>query len=515
MSKYIGAIDQGTKSTRFVIFDKTGHIVASHREVHKEISIKPGWVEHDPLVLWMRTQSAIKKAMEKGRVKASDLAAIGVTNQRETTLIWNKDTGKPYGNAIVWQDTRTKDICAKLALEGGRDRFLETTGLPLTTYFSGPKIKWMLDNIPGLRRSAEAGKAIFGTVDSWLIWLLNGGARRDAAPNENGEKKSGVHLTDVTNASRTMLMNLKTLNWDDEILRLFNIPRQMLPEIRPSSGNAIFGMTSIAGPFNGVVPICGAMGDQQAALYGQACFERGDTKNTYGTGCFMLQNIGKEITLSKHGLITTVAYKMGEDPAVYALEGSIANAGSLVHWLHDNLTLIPEASKIDGLASSVTDSGGIYFVPAFSGLFAPYWRDDARGIIAGITKSTNKGHFARAVLEATAYQTREVFDAMFEDSGIEITSMKVDGGMVASEILMQFQADILGVPVVRPAVRETSARGVAYAAGLAIGFWGGEAELRANWHKEKEWRSHMTPQNRQIKYDGWLKAVERTLGWVV
>ncbi len=502
MAKYAAAVDQGTTSTRFMIFNHSGEVVSVHQLEHEQIYPKPGWVEHDPLEIWARTQDVIKGAMEKAGVKAEDLVAIGVTNQRETTVVWDKNTGKPYYNAIVWQDTRTKDICDELASDGGQDRFRPKVGLPLATYFSGPKIKWILENVDGVREAAEKGDALFGNIDTWVIWNLTGGP------------DGGAHVTDVSNASRTMLMNLETLDWDDEILGILGIPRQMLPEIRPSSDPNIYGSTPASGPVGGAVPVCGDLGDQQAALYGQTCYSPGEAKNTYGTGCFMLLNTGTKPVPSKSGLLTTLAYKIGDQDAVYALEGSIAITGALVQWLRDNLGLIEKSADIEALAKTVEDNGGIYFVPAFSGLFAPYWRSDARGVIVGLTRYINKGHIARAALEATAYQTREVLDAMKKDSGVELTALKVDGGMVYNELLMQFQADILGVPVVRPKVAETTSLGAAYAAGLAVGFWSTEEELRQNWGVDKRWEPKMSEEERERLYKGWLKAVERTFDWV-
>jgi glycerol kinase len=497
MSRFVGAIDQGTTSTRFMIFDQEARVVASHQLEHRQIYPKPGWVEHDPMEIWERTQEVIRGAMEKGGVEAKDLAAIGITNQRETTLVWDKKTGQPYHNAIVWQDTRTSRICHELAQDGGQDRFRGKTGLPLSTYFSGPKLKWLLEKVDGLRDAAERGDAVFGNIDTWAIWQL-----------------TGAHITDVTNASRTLLMDLQTLDWDDDILEILDIPRQMLPETRPSSDPNFYGKTSADGPVGGAVPVCGDLGDQQAALYGQTCYDIGEAKNTYGTGCFMLLNTGTDIVPSKSGLLTTVGYQIGDQPAHYALEGSVAITGALVQWLRDNIGLIENSSDIETLAATVEDSGGIYFVPAFSGLFAPYWRTDARGVIVGITRYINKGHIARAALEATAYQTREVLEAMHKDSGVELKELRVDGGMVVNELLMQFQADILGVPVVRPKVKETTALGAAYAAGLAVGFWSDESELRANWAADKSWQARMDSAKREQIYKGWLKAVERTFDWV-
>ena len=502
MSRYVGAIDQGTTSTRFMIFDREAKVVASHQKEHRQIYPKPGWVEHDSLEIWERTQEVMRGAMEKAGVRAHDLAAIGITNQRETTLVWNKETGRPYHNAIVWQDTRTSRICHELAQEGGQDRFRAKTGLPLSTYFSGPKLKWLLENVDGLRDAAQRGDALFGNIDTWLIWQLTGGAR------------SGVHVTDVTNASRTMLLDLQSLDWDDDIIETLGIPRQMLPAIRPSSDPHLYGKTLPGGPVGGVVPVCGDLGDQQAALYGQTCYQVGEAKNTYGTGCFMLLNTGTQIVPSQSGLLTTVAYKISDGPAHYALEGSVAITGALVQWLRDNLGLIEKSSDIETLAKTVEDSGGIYFVPAFSGLFAPYWRTDARGVIVGLTRYIHKGHIARAALEASAYQTREVLEAMHKDLGVELKELRVDGGMVVDELLMQFQTDILGVPVVRAKINETTALGAAYAAGLAVGFWRDESELRTKWAADKTWKPTMNEEKRERLYQGWLKAVERTFDWV-
>jgi glycerol kinase len=502
MSKYAAAVDQGTTSTRFMIFNKAGEVVAVHQLEHEQIYPQAGWVEHDPMEIWARTQDVIKGAMEKAGATAADIVAIGVTNQRETTVVWDKNTGKPYYNAIVWQDTRTDKICNKLAEDGGQDRFRKKVGLPLATYFSGPKIAWMLENVDGLRKAAEKGDAIFGNIDTWVIWNMTGGV--------NG----GAHVTDVTNASRTMLMNLETLDWDDEILKIMGIPKQMLPEVRPSSDPKIYGETLADGPVGGVVPVCGDLGDQQAATVGQACLSPGEAKNTYGTGCFMLLNTGTEAVQSKNGLLTTLCYKFGDKPAVYALEGSIAITGALVQWLRDNLDLIEKSADVEELAKTVDDNGGIYFVPAFSGLFAPYWKSNARGVIVGMTRYVNKGHVARAALEATAYQTREVLDAMNADSGVDLTALKVDGGMVYNELLMQFQSDILGVPVIRPKVAETTALGAAYAAGLAVGFWKTEDDIRKNWGMDKTWKPKMDAGARKGLFGSWKKAVTRTFDWV-
>lgn len=492
MTQYVAAIDQGTTSTRCILFDHAGQIVASDQREHTQIYPQPGWVEHDPLEIWARTREVVEAALGKAQVPAGDVAALGITNQRETTIVWDKISGAPICNAIVWQDTRTDAICNELAQFGGQDRFRATTGLPLATYFSGPKLKWMLDNIPGARQRAEVGELLFGTVDTWLIWNL-----------------TGRHVTDVTNASRTLLMDLATLDWDADILRLLDIPRAILPEIRSSS--------EIYAPARGLlegVPVAGNLGDQHAALFGQACFTPGEAKNTYGTGCFMLMNTGETPVASTSGLLTTLGYKIGDRKAVYALEGSIAVTGALVQWLRDNLGLIEKSEDVEALAQTVADNGGIYFVPAFSGLFAPYWRSDARGAIVGMTRYVNKGHLARAALEATAYQTREVLEAMQKDSGVALKALKVDGGMVYNELLMQFQADLIDVPVIRPKVTETTALGAAYAAGLAVGFWQNFDELRANWGQDHAWQPHMDAAQRESLYTGWKKAVTRTFDWV-
>ncbi|HVF26516.1 MAG TPA: glycerol kinase GlpK [Anaerolineales bacterium] len=514
MSQYVAAIDQGTTSTRFIVFDHGGNIIAVDQKEHRQIYPKPGWVEHDALEIWARTQEVIKGALKVSRLQSADIAAIGVTNQRETTVVWDKITGQPVYNAIVWQDTRTGAIINELAKDGGQARFRTRTGLPLATYFSGPKIKWILDNVPETRARAENGELLFGNIDTWLIWNLTGRA---------------AHITDVTNASRTMLMDLSTLDWDDEILGVLNIPRVMLPQIRSSSeiygyvgaasSRPVLGATSSVGlgaetpPLQGI-PIAGDLGDQHAALFGQTCFSAGEAKNTYGTGCFMLMNTGENPIMSKAGLLTTLGYKIGEQRAIYALEGSIAITGALIQWLRDNLGLIQSSAEVEALAGSVADNGGIYFVPAFSGLYAPYWKSDARGAIVGLTRYINKGHIARAALEATAYQTREVLDAMESDSGVKLTALRVDGGMVFNELLMQFQSDILNVPVVRPKVAETTALGAAYAAGLAVGLWKDFNELKNNWGMDKEWQPAMDENMRKKLYSGWKKAVTRTFDWV-
>ena len=498
MAKYVAAIDQGTTSTRCMIFNHAGEPVGSQQLEHEQIYPKPGWVEHDPLEIWARTQDVIKGALQDAGATAADIAAVGVTNQRETTVVWDKNTGKPYHNAIVWQDTRTDKICNALAKHGGQDRFRAKVGLPLATYFSGPKIKWILENVDGVREAAERGDAIFGNIDTYVIWNVTGGS----------------HVTDVTNASRTMLMDLETLDWDDEILEIMGIPRQMLPKIVPSSDPKTWGNTLADGPFGGEIPVCGDLGDQQAATVGQACFSPGEAKNTYGTGCFMIMNTGTKIVPSFSGLLTTLCYKFGDEPAVYALEGSIAITGALVQWLRDNLNLIETAPEVEELAATVDDNGGIYFVPAFSGLFAPYWRSDARGAIVGMTRYVNKGHFARAALEATAFQTREVLDAMNADSGVELTALKVDGGMVFNDMLMEFQADVLDVPVVRPKVAETTALGAAYAAGLAVGFWENTDDMRANWGVDKTWTPDEGSNASTEMYAQWKKAVTRTFDWI-
>lgn len=499
MAEYIGALDQGTTSTRFIIFDRSGRVVSLAQKEHRQIYPRPGWVEHDPEEIWCRTQEVMADAVRQSRLQPHDLAAIGITNQRETTLMWNRKTGKPVYNALVWQDTRVADDVAEFAKSGGQDRFRAKTGLPLSTYFSSLKIRWLLNHVPGLRQLAESGEALFGNLDSFLLWQLTGGS------------SGGIHFTDITNASRTQLMNLQTLNWDLEILHQFGIPHAILPRIASSS--EVFGHVQ-HGPLTGV-PIAGILGDQQAALVGQACFEVGEAKNTYGTGCFLLMNTGARAVASTHGLLTTVAYRIGNQPAVFALEGSVAITGALVQWLRDNLGLIEKSSAIETLAATVEDNGGVYFVPAFSGLYAPYWNDRARGVIAGLTRYANKGHLARAVLEATSFQTRDVLDAMEQDSGIKLAVLRVDGGMVENELLMQFQADILDRPVVRPATRDaTTALGTAYMAGLAVGFFRDMNDLRNNWSADRTWYPKMAPEKGQEMYRFWKQAVARSLDWL-
>ena len=491
--KYVGAIDQGTTSTRFILFDRNSKLIASHQMEHKQIFTQAGFVEHDPLEIWENTKSVILQTLKKTNIKEENIATIGVTNQRETTVIWNKKTGKPYHNAIVWQDTRTAKICQNLQ---PKNKVIQNkTGLPLATYFSAPKIKWLLQNLKNLETEIQSNNILFGTIDSWIVWNLTGG------------KNGGIHITDVTNASRTMLMNLETLNWDEELLAIFDIPKNILPKICSSS--EIYGKID----FLKNVPLSGILGDQQAALFGQACFQKGDAKNTYGTGCFLLLNTGNKIVHSKFGLLTTVGYKIGKQPAIYALEGAVALAGSLVQWLRDNFGLIEKSEQVTELATTVEDNGGVYFVPAFSGIFAPYWNNSARGTICGLTHFSNKGHIARAVLEATAFQTKEVFDAMQKDAKIELMNLKVDGGMTVNNLLMQFQADLLDIELTRPKITETTALGVAYAAGLAVGFWQNVEELENNWQKDKSWQSNMTDKKRQQFLQKWQKAVKKSLHW--
>jgi glycerol kinase len=499
MTQYIASIDQGTTSTRCIIFDHSGQIVASDQKEHEQIFPRAGWVEHDGKEIWNNTLEVVEGAIKNAGVEASNIDAIGITNQRETAMVWDKTTGEPVYNAIVWQDTRTQKIADELAeLGGGADRYKAKVGLPLATYFSGPKVRWILDNVDGAREKAEAGDLLFGNTDAWLVWNLTGGT------------DGGVHITDVTNASRTMLMDLSSLSWDEEIAADMQIPMSMLPEIKSCS--EVYGECAV-GVLTGT-PVAGILGDQQAATFGQACLEVGTAKNTYGTGNFMLLNTGEEQVPSENGLLTTVCYKIGDKPAIYALEGSIAVSGSLVQWFRDNLGMISTAPEIEDLAKTVDDNGGAYFVPAFSGLFAPHWRSDARGALVGLTRFVNKGHIARAVLEATAFQSREVLDAMNADSGVPLTELKVDGGMVQNETLMQFQADILNVPVIRPKVAETTALGAAYAAGLAVGFWDGEDDVRQNWQEDKRWEPNMDDSERERTYRNWNKAVTKTLDWV-
>jgi glycerol kinase len=502
MRQYVGAIDQGTTSTRFMIFDASGSEVARHQLEHEQIMTRPGWVEHDPLEIAERTNTVIGGALRNAGLDASDLAAVGVTNQRETTVVWNPKTGRPWYNAIVWQDTRTDRIVGALDKTTQGQLIRERAGLPPATYFSGGKLQWILDQVPDVRAAAARGEAVFGTIDTWVIWNLTGGP------------DGGAHVTDVTNASRTMLMDLRTLDWNDELLAIFGIPRAMLPAIRPSSYASFYGTTQRQGPFAGEVPVAGDLGDQQAATLGQVCTEPGEAKNTYGTGNFMLLSTGTRIVPSNAGLLTTVCYKLGEADAVYALEGSIAVTGSAVQWLRDQLGIISAASEIETLASSVEDTGGAYFVPAFSGLFAPYWRSDARGAIVGLSRFHNRAHLARATLEAICFQTRAVLDAMVDDSGVQLGLLKVDGGATANNMLMQLQADVLGVPVVRPVVAETTALGAAYAAGLATGFWKDVNSLRKNWKADRRWEPRWSADQRETAYRGWQKAVERTLNWV-
>ena len=494
MSNYIGALDQGTTSTRFIVFDRSGRIVSIAQKEHEQIYPQPGWVEHDGAEIWRRSQDVIDEAMKQRGLRAGDLAAVGITNQRETTVVWDRKTGQPVYNAIVWQDTRVDHYVSELASEGGPDRFRAKTGLPLATYFSGLKIRWILDHVDGVRGRAEAGDVVFGNIDSYLLWNLTG----------------GLHVTDCTNASRTQLMNLETLDWDHELLEAFGVPEQMLPKILSSS--QIYGsatLDSLKG-----VPLAGILGDQQAALVGQTCFRSGQAKYTYGTGCFLLMNTGEKPVPSKYGLLTTVAYRIGNQPAVYALEGSIAITGALVQWIRDNFGLIAKSSEIESLARTVKDNGGVYFVPAFSGLYAPYWKANARGVIAGLTRHTNKGHLARAVLEATAFQTREVVDAMEKDSGIALDVLRTDGGMVENDLLMQFQADILDRPVIRPTVTEITALGAAYAAGIAVGFYKDFEDLQSLWSVDQTWQPHMDAKQREVMYGFWNKAVSRSFDWL-
>ncbi len=498
MKRAIGAIDQGTTSTRFMVFDGQGRVVASAQREFSQILPRPGWVEHDPLEIWNTVETVAAQALAEAGMNARELVAVGITNQRETTVVWDRTTGLPLSNAIVWQDTRTDALCETLAEGHGIDRFRSRTGLPLATYFSGPKAAWLLANVDGLAGAAASGRALAGTIDSWVVWNLTGGVH------------GGRHVTDVTNASRTLLMDIHTLEWSDELLEAMGVPRSMVAEIVPSVGRIGEGIGVLDG-----VPISTILGDQHAALFGQACYEPGEAKNTYGTGCFMVMNTGARMVPSTHGLLTTVAYQVAGEDAVYALEGSVAVTGALVQWLRDNLGLISASEEVEALAEEVEDNGDVYFVPAFSGLFAPHWRSDARGVITGLTRFARRGHLARAALEATAYQTREVLEAMRADSGVALTELKVDGGMVVNELLMQFQADILDVPVVRPRVNETTALGAAYGAGLAEGFWDGTDVLRENWREERRWTPSMPPDARENRYQRWKMAVDRSLGWVV
>ncbi|MDY0830488.1 glycerol kinase GlpK [Microbacterium sp. BG28] len=498
MADYVLAIDQGTTSTRAMIFDRKGSVISVGQKEHEQIFPKAGWVEHDPAEIWRNTQEVIGLALSRADITRHDIAAIGITNQRETAVVWDKNTGKPVYNAIVWQDTRTQSIVDRLA-DGDTDRYKDIVGLPLATYFSGTKIVWILENVEGAREKAEAGDLIFGTTDTWVLWNLTGGT------------EGGVHATDVTNASRTLFMDLETLQWRDDILADFGVPRSMMPEIRSSS--EVYGNAESSSLLR-ETPVAGILGDQQAATFGQAAYDPGESKNTYGTGNFLIFQTGEEIVRSKNGLLTTLGYKLGDGPAHYALEGSIAVTGSLIQWLRDQLGIISSAPEVETLAESVDDNGGVYFVPAFSGLFAPYWRPDARGAIVGMTRYVNKGHIARAALEATAFQSREVLDAVNADSGVDLTELKVDGGMTANDALMQFQADILGVPVVRPVVAETTALGAAYAAGLAVGFWDNLDDLRANWQEDKRWEPNMDPEERDRQLRLWKKAVTKSMDWV-
>ena len=501
MAKYVGALDLGTTSNRFIVFDHGGQIVGLDQMEHEQIFPKPGWVEHNPAEIWKNTRAVIRGALGKTGISGGDLAAIGITNQRETIVLWDKNTGEAYCNAVVWQCTRTDEICRRLSDQYGKEGFREKTGLPVATYFSGPKVRWILDNVPEAAAAAESGKALFGTIETFIIWWLTGGPQ------------GGAHVTDVTNASRTLMMNINTLNWDDEILDILEIPKQILPRIVPSIDRDTWGHTQKNGPLRATVPVCGALGDQQAALVGQTCFEPGEAKNTYGTGCFLLLNTGNEPVTSKQGLLTTLGYQVSGEKPVFCLEGSVAVAGALVQWLRDNIGLIDSAPEIEELAKTVEDNGGVYIVPAFSGLFAPYWRSDARGVIAGLTRYVNKGHLARAVLEASAYQTLDIVEAMDRDSGVALTKLKVDGGMVANELLMQFQSDILNVPVIRPQVTETTALGAAYAAGLAVDFWSGFDDLKKNWAVDRVWDPQMDEASREERCRFWRKAVRRTFDW--
>jgi glycerol kinase len=498
VAKYAAALDQGTTSTRCMIFNHGGEVVSVAQKEHEQIYPKPGWVEHDPKEIWARTQEVMDEALDAANASADDISGLGITNQRETTVVWDRNTGEPVMNAIVWQDTRTDKLVDELSRDGGQNRFAEQVGLPLATYFSGPKVRWILDNVDGAQEKADAGDLIFGNMDTWCLWNLTGGT------------DGGLHITDPTNASRTMLMDLKTLAWDDGIAGTIGVPTGMLPEIKASS--EVYGEVRSGGKFDGV-KLAGDLGDQQAATFGQTCFDVGEAKNTYGTGNFLLLNTGTEAVTSKNGLLTTVGYKIGDNDAVYCLEGAIAITGALVQWLRDNLKMIKAAPEVEDLAKSVEDNGGCYIVPAFSGLFAPYWKSNARGVVAGLTRYVNAGHIARATLEATAYQSREVVEAMNQDSGVDLESLKVDGGMVGNELLMQFQADLLGVPVIRPKVPETTSLGAAYAAGLATGMWNSEAELRENWVEDKRWEPQMEASQRDEYYKYWKRAVTKSFDW--
>lgn len=502
MADFVASIDQGTTSTRCMIFDHNGLEVGRSQLEHSQILPRAGWVEHNPTEIWGSTQTVVTSALTNTGLKASDVAALGITNQRETTIVWHRKTGQPYHNAIVWQDTRTDQIAAALDRDGRGEVIRRKAGLPPATYFSGGKLQWLLENVPGLREDAEKGEALFGTPDVWVLWNMTGGV------------SGGVHITDPTNASRTMLMNLETLDWDDELLGFFGIPRQMLPTIRPSSSPEPYGLTLRDGPMIGAVPVTASLGDQQAAMVGQVCLKPGEAKNTYGTGNFLLLNTGEKIVRSQNGLLTTVCYQFGDAKPVYALEGSIAVTGSAVQWLRDQLGIISGAADSEALASQVEDNGGVYFVPAFSGLFAPYWRSDARGAIVGLSRFNSNAHIARATLEAICYQSRDVVDAMAADSGVRLEVLKVDGGVTLNELCMQIQADVLGVDVVRPQVPETTALGAAYAAGLAVGYWSDPEDLRANWHESRRWTPAWSEEQRAKGYAGWRKAVERTLDWV-
>jgi glycerol kinase len=502
MPDFVAAIDQGTTSTRCMVFDHSGTEVGKYQLEHEQILPRPGWVEHNPVEIWNRTETVVQSAMSSIRINASDLAGLGITNQRETAVVWNRKTGRPYYNAIVWQDTRTDRIASTLERDGRGEVIRQRAGIPPATYFSAAKVQWILDNVPDVRADAESGVAIFGNTDSWLLWNLTGGPR------------GGIHITDVTNASRTMLMDLETLAWDDELLSFFDIPAQMLPEIRPSSDPGFYGQTQNRGPFSGEVPLSGDLGDQQAAMVGQVCLAVGEAKNTYGTGNFLLMNTGEELVRSRNGLLSTVCYRFGDAPPVYALEGSIAVTGSAVQWLRDQLKIIGGAAETEALARTVEDSGGVYFVPAFSGLFAPYWRSDARGAIVGLSRFNTGAHITRATLDAICYQSRDVVEAMEKDSDVHLEVLKVDGGVTANKLCMQIQADTLGVDVSKPVVAETTALGAAYAAGLGVGFWSSPDDLRENWHEDQRWTPQMTQEQRDEGYAGWKKAVQRSLDWV-